>query len=254
MHLHDSAQLFTSPLHIMASPTTPHTVASTEDKFALEIDLCRQQIAAYRERGLSLFASSSFQSHSIPMLHMLRQIDADIPVYFLQTGYHFPETLTFRNQVAKLLDLEVVSVSSPVSHSEQCTQGGRMLFTVDPDRCCHFNKVLSMQQALVEHDVWINGVRADQSAVRSGFNYEEQTAEGKLRYHPMIQWSQDMIEHYCEKHSLPKHPLHYENYVSIGCEPCTRRVDEYESYDERDGRWQGLHKTECGLHTEMIKK
>ncbi len=231
------------------------TISELDQKIAVEIDLCREQIDAYAQMGLRLFASSSFQSHSIPMLHILSRLgEIDIPIYFIQTGFHFPETLSFRDRVSKDFGLRVVNVSSPISLSEQMGSGPHMLFASNPDRCCHFNKVLPLQLALSENDVWINGVRKDQNSNRASFNYEEKTAEGKIRFHPMLNWSAEMIEHYSKLHKLPVHPLHYENYVSIGCQPCTRKVSNYESFDEREGRWQGLNKTECGLHTQLIAK
>lgn len=230
------------------------TTETTKERVAVEIDLARNQIHAYAKMGLKMFASSSFQSHSIPMLHVLSQIDPNIPIYFIQTGFHFPETLKFRNRIIRDFGLTLINLTSPLSHSEQMSPTGKMLFATDPDRCCHFNKVLPMQLAMSENDLWINGVRKDQNANRSTFDYEERTAEGKLRFHPMLNWTSEMIEWYCEEHSLPKHPLHYEDYVSIGCEPCTRKASSFESYDEREGRWAGLNKTECGLHTQLIEK
>ena len=230
------------------------TQSEIESRIEVELDFCREQLKAYAKKDLRLFASSSFQSHSIPLLHILSKQELDIPIYFIQTGFHFPETMQFRDRIARDMGLTIRNISSPLSLSEQMGSTGKMLFASNPDRCCHFNKVLPLSSALAENDVWINGVRKDQNANRSEFSYEEKTIEGKLRFHPMLNWNMDMINHYSDHHKLPNHPLHFEDYVSIGCEPCTRKTSSYESYDEREGRWQGMNKTECGLHTQLIAK
>lgn len=199
-----------------------------------------------------MFTTSSFQTHSIPLLHIISTIDKSIPVYFLNTGYHFPETVAYRDQIADLLGLTIVSVSSPIPRNIQKDAEGKLLFASDPDYCCYLNKVLPMEPVLAEFDVWINGVRADQSKIRSGFGIEEQAPHNTLRFHPMLDWDMKTITQYIKEYKLPKHPLEDAGYLSIGCEPCTRKFD-LESYT-REGRWFGLNKTECGLNTELIKK
>ena len=106
-----------------------------------------------------------------------------------------------------------------------------------------------MEHLLAGHDVWINGVRADQSAVRRSMQVEQPAASGCLRYHPMLDWTARMVFEYRKEHGLPEHPLEAQGYASIGCMPCTRRL--MDGYDERSGRWFGLNKTECGLHTDL---
>jgi len=218
----------------------------------MKTELIKSYIDSYKERGLKMFTTSSFQTHSIPLLHIISTIDKTIPVYFLNTGYHFPETVAYRDQIADLLGLTIISVSSPIPRNTQKDAEGKLLFASDPDYCCYLNKVLPMEPVLAEYDVWINGVRADQSKVRSGFGIEEQAPHNTLRFHPMLDWDMKTITQYIKEHKLPKHPLEDAGYLSIGCEPCTRKFD-LESYT-REGRWFGLNKTECGLNTELIKK
>lgn len=211
----------------------------------------RDQIQDYRSRGLKIFASSSFQTHSLPMLHLISRIDNTIPVFFINTGFHFPETQKFRDEITASFGLEFIDVKSPVPKSVQRDSEGRFYFTSDPDYCCFMNKTQPMKAAMMDYDVWINGIRKDQNANRSGMQKEESTPEGKLRYHPMLEWNSKMIYAYRKKHNLPEHPLEAKGYFSVGCEPCTRKFD---TTNNRDGRWFGMKKTECGLHTDLVRK
>jgi phosphoadenosine phosphosulfate reductase len=187
------------------------------------------------------------------MLHMISQIDKSIPVVFLNTGFLFPQTIAYKDLIADIYGLEVITVASATPRSMQKDNAGRFLFASDPDYCCHINKVLPMEPILRSHDVWINGVRADQNANRSKMKEEQRTPQGAMRYHPMLPWTNKMIWAYIKEFDIPRHPLEAEGYSSIGCEPCTRKVDPSAHTDERMARWFGMNKTECGLHTELIK-
>jgi phosphoadenosine phosphosulfate reductase len=210
-----------------------------------------KKIGEYKSRGLKLFTSSSFQTHSIVLLHILSRIDKTIPVYFVNTGYHFPETLEYRDEIANLLGLHIKNVFSSTAKINQRDATGKLLFASDPDYCCYLNKVAPLEPALAEHDIWINGVRADQSALRKNFRVEENARFNTIRFHPMLDWNGKMIYQYLNEYNIPKHPLEAKGYFSIGCEPCTRKMDFNEN---REGRWFGLKKTECGLNTELISK
>ena len=209
-------------------------------------------IERYRSEGKTMFTSSSFQSHSLVLLHILSRIDKTIPVYFLNTGYHFPETIRFRDSVAASFGMKTIDLRSDVPKIMQRDNDGRLLFTSDPDYCCYLNKTRPMDAVLREHDIWINGVRADQSQVRAAMKVEQPAPHGTLRFHPMLDWTSKMIYDYRKEHNLPKHPLEDKGYVSIGCEPCTRKLDP--AMQEREARWYGLQKVECGLHTELVSK
>lgn len=207
-------------------------------------------LASFRKEEKRPFITSSFQTHSLPMLHVLSKIEPEIPVYFLQTGFHFPQTLAFRDHVAKAFDLNIMNVESHVPKIQQRNGIGNFYFTSDPDYCCFLNKTQPMQPLLDQYDVWVNGVRADQNANRKNLNPIEETRQRALRYHPMLDWTKQEIWEYIGKMDLPRHPLDSQGYMSIGCEPCTMKP----SLDDRDGRWLGQQKTECGLHTELVKK
>ena len=217
----------------------------------MNIEQITQRIEDYKNGGKKLFVSSSFQTHSIPLLHIISRIDQTIPVMFINTGYLFPGTLKFRDQVAKLLGLTVINVKSLVSRNLQRDADGHLFFASDPDRCCYLNKTQPMESVLAEYDVWINGIRADQNANRRNMAVEQDGAFNCKRFHPILDWNSKMIYQYIKKHELPRHPLEDHGYMSIGCEPCTRKFD---LNNERDGRWFGLNKTECGLHTDLAGK
>jgi len=216
-----------------------------------EIEL---QINKYKEHGLTLFSSSSFQTHSTVLLHLISRIDKSIPVYFLHTGFHFPETIMYKNQITELFGINTIELKSATPKLMQVDEHGKFLFTSDPDYCCYLNKIQPLEPALDSFDVWINGVRADQNANRATFNLEEKTNHKAFRFHPMLNWTNKMIYTYIREFNIPKHPLDEKGYLSVGCEPCTRKINPEFMLDERQARWYGMNKTECGLHTELIKK
>jgi phosphoadenosine phosphosulfate reductase len=217
----------------------------------MKFEQIKDKIEHYKADGKLLFTSSSFQSHSLVLLHMLSRIDKTIPVYFINTGYHFPETIEFRDTVTTLFGLNTIDLKTEVPKHMQRDAEGKLLFTSDPDHCCYLNKTQPMDGILRSHDVWINGVRADQSAVRAAMKVEQPAPHKSIRFHPMLDWNAKMIWQYKKEFNLPQHPLDSKGYVSIGCEPCTRRLDP--GMQEREARWYGLKKVECGLHTELVK-
>lgn len=218
----------------------------------MEVAQIQKQLEAYRERGLKLFSTSSFQTHSVVLLHILSQTDRTIPVYFINTGYHFPETVAYRDRIVDLLGLNLKDIYSDVPRNMQKDAAGRLFFASDPDFCCHLNKVQPLDNLLPKYDVWINGVRADQSAVRKAMKVEQPAKYGVVRFHPMLDWNSRTIETYLKEHKLPRHPLESQGYLSIGCEPCTRKFDP--NMSERESRWFGLNKTECGLNTDLVQR
>jgi len=217
----------------------------------MELAEIREKIESYAADGKRMFTTSSFQTHSIPMLHIISEIDNSIPVYFINTGYLFPETVSFRDEVASQLSLQIVDLKSDTPKYMQKGANGKLMFAIDPDHCCYLNKTQPMESVLATHDVWINGVRADQSAVRKAMKVEQPAPFDSLRFHPMLDWDKRKIYAYIKEHNLPKHPLDDKGYISIGCEPCTRKMDL--EMQEREARWFGLNKVECGLHTDLVK-
>jgi len=208
-----------------------------------------RQIKLYKHQGKKLLATSSFQTQSVVLLHIISQIDKDIPVYFINTGYLFPETILYKNLLQKKFEINVFDLKPIVPKILQKDNQGNLLFTSDPDYCCFLNKVQPLDAILADYDVWINGVRADQSKIRSKLFVEDFAPHNVVRFHPLINWTKQMIYDYIKEHNFPHHPLEDKGFVSIGCEPCTRKIV---TDDERSGRWYGMNKTECGLNTDLI--
>lgn len=211
-------------------------------------DEIQETLRTFAAEGKSMFVTSSFQTHSIPLLHIIANSGLGIPVYILNTGFLMPETLTFASEVSKQLEINLQHIFSNIPKSQQRDAHGNFYFTSNPDYCCHINKVEPTSRLLGKYHIWINGIRADQNANRRNMTTMQPTSEGALRFHPMLKWSGKDIYDYIRTYKLPKNPLDTEGYMSIGCEPCTRKGDP-----GREGRWRGMNKTECGLHTELIK-
>jgi len=218
----------------------------------MEISEIKAKLESYKAEGKKMFTTSSFQTHSLVMLHILSRIDNTIPVYFLNTGYHFPETVSFKDQVAEAFGLNVIETRSSVPRYMQKDHSGKLLFTSGPDHCCYINKTAPTEELLRTYDIWINGVRGDQSSTRKAMKTEQEAPFDTIRFHPMLDWSMKTIFAYIREHNLPRHPLDSKGYLSIGCEPCTRKLDP--EMQEREARWFGLNKVECGLHTDLVKK
>lgn len=213
-------------------------------------DVIVERLRDYVDAGNKVFATCSFQTQSLPLLHMISRAERDIPVYYTNTGFLFPETIRFADQLAEQFKLRVIGLRPEVTKIQQMDHRGRFLYTSDPDQCCYLNKVQPLEPVLIEHDIWINGIRADQSEVRAQMREQEPAQHGCVRYHPMLEWDSRMVYYYRRQHDLPEHPLEAHGYLSIGCEPCTTKF--LGDGNERNSRWFGMNKTECGLNTALV--
>jgi phosphoadenosine phosphosulfate reductase len=202
---------------------------------------------AWKTFGPQVVASSSFQTQSMPLLHLISQVCPEMPVIFIDTGFHFLETLAFRDELQARYGLNIVVMHPLVSKSELLAKYGEGLYRHDPDLCCYINKVEPMQRALAGMRAWISGVRRDQTTHRRNLSVLEPQLSGLIKIHPMLQWTKDQVWEYIHQRRLPPHPLFSLGYRSVGCVPCTRPVSVEE--DDRAGRWAGTGKDECGLHT-----
>jgi len=196
--------------------------------------------------------SSSFQTQSMPLLHMVTRILPDMPVLFIDTGYHFWETLMFREKIAEEWGLNIIDLYRDSRWDIFARQHIRMLPVEDPNLCCYLHKVQPMQKALKNFKVWVSGIRRDQTSVRAHAKILELQDDGLLKINPLLNWTKSDVKKYMEEHKLPSHPLLEKGYRSVGCSPCTIAVGV--SDDERAGRWAGRGKVECGLHTAMFSK
>ena len=189
---------------------------------------------------------SSFGSESVVLLHLVAQVDPATPILFLNTGKLFGETLRYRDRLQDLLGLTDLRAIGPHPDDRAARDPEGTLWSRDTDACCNFRKVLPLKRALEGFSAQITGRKRFQTNARHEMLPVEYF-EGRFRFNPLAEWSLADLEAYIVKHNLPRHPLVEDGYPSIGCMPCTRRVLSGESY--RDGRWAGLDKDECGIHT-----
>jgi phosphoadenosine phosphosulfate reductase len=188
----------------------------------------------------------SFGGGGVVLAYMISQIDKTVPVIFLDTGFHFPETLAFKTRFVEQYGLNLVEM-------RPLTDPGP-LYQTDPDRCCWIRKVEPLQRALTGFDAWISAVRSEQGNGRAGVDlleYHESDGQPIVKVFPLAAWSRDDVRRYIAEHNILYHPLLDRGYTSIGCWPCTRPTLPGEA--ERAGRWSGTAKTECGLHTITTK-
>ena len=189
----------------------------------------------------------SFQHEGVAIAHMLREVAPETPILFIDTGYHFPETLAYRDELVARFGFPVRNLTSAMPRPEFIARYGDDLWNRDPDLCCKINKVDPLQLALVGVRAWINGRRRDQAVTRSRMSIVERLQGGMVKVNPLANWNSRDTFRYLTEHDIPTHPLFDQGYTSIGCLPCTRPVLAGE--DERAGRWAGRGKVECGLHT-----
>ncbi len=196
-------------------------------------------------------ASSSLQTQSVVLLHLISRTCPRMPIIFIDTGFHFPETLEFRDELRRRLGLNLLVFRAMSEKSRSFEQDGEMLYRRDPDLCCYLNKVKPMETAISKLGLkaLISGIRSEQTPHRKTLRVIESRSDDVLRIHPLLSWSREQLWEYIGKHELPSHPLFSRGYLSIGCGPCTRPVLKGE--DERAGRWPGTEKKECGLHLNL---
>ena len=179
--------------------------------------------------------------------HLVSQQLPGVDVLFLDTGYHFVETYSTRDEVARALNVRVVDVLPEKTVAEQDAEHGAELFSRDPTLCCALRKVAPLQKSLAGYEVWFTGVRREEAPTRANtplVTWDERN--GLVKVNPLAAWSFDELLDYAGAYQVPINLLMSNGYPSIGCAPCTRPVAEGE--DPRAGRWAGLTKTECGLH------
>ncbi len=188
---------------------------------------------------------SSFGTESAVLLHMIAQADPATPVVFLDTGKLFGETKRYRDQLIKLLGLTGVQSVAPDPAQLAARDPKGILWSQDPDACCTLRKVEPLRRALAPYAAWFTGRKAFQGASRAALPVFE-AADGRIKVNPIVRWTKTDIDAYFAAHDLPHHPLEADGYLSIGCMPCTTRVEAGE--DARAGRWRGSDKIECGIH------
>lgn len=207
--------------------------------------------ARVREWGDKLAYVSSFGAESIAMLALLADVDPDFPVVFLDTGMHFPQTLDYRDEVIERLGLTGVRTFLPNETERKVLDPKNNLWKTDTDACCALRKVRPLEPALEGYDAWITGRKRFHGGARLSLPVFEH-ANGRFKVNPLANWTPEDVESFISVRNLPRHPLVAQGYPSIGCWPCTQ--PSADPNDPRAGRWQGMQKTECGLHVEKKER
>jgi phosphoadenosine phosphosulfate reductase len=192
------------------------------------------------------FAITSSMADGL-LAHLASEAAPGIHVIFLDTGYHFAETLGTRDWITSVLPVTLVNVQPEQSVAEQDATYGARLHERDPDLCCSLRKVRPLADQLSGYVAWASGVRRDETPSRAGTRIVDwDDKRGMIKINPLAAWTQDDVDRYVDVNRVPVNPLVELGYASIGCAPCTRRVAPGE--DPRAGRWAGRGKTECGIH------
>nr|WP_255363215.1 phosphoadenylyl-sulfate reductase [Geodermatophilus sp. DSM 45219] len=228
---------------------TPELAAEADARFEGIADPVEQALAVLRWAGETFgddFAVTSSMADGL-LSHLASRAVPGVNVVFLDTGYHFAETIGTRDWITGVMPITLVNVQPAQTVAEQDAEHGPELHQRDPDLCCSLRKVKPLAQALAGYAAWGSGVRRDESPTRAGTRVVDWDAKrGMVKVNPLAAWTQDDVDAYVAEHQVPVNPLQEIGYASIGCAPCTRPVAPGE--DPRAGRWAGRGKTECGLH------
>lgn len=192
---------------------------------------------------------SSFGADSVVLLHLVAEVDADIPVLFLETGKHFAETLEYVETLRSRLGLTDVRTLRPDPADLARFDPEGTLWESDPDSCCHIRKTEPLDEALEAFSGWVTGRKRFQTAERGVLPHFELTSDDRIKVNPLAYWTEEDIARYKVAHDLPEHPLFEAGYRSVGCAPCTSAVAAGEN--ARAGRWRGFDKSECGIHFDV---
>ena len=196
---------------------------------------------------------TSFQGAGLVAMHTAYTNGFRFPVFTIDTGLLFPETLELKAQIEERLGVSIESLHPEQTVAEQAAELGPELWKAKPDLCCSLRKVIPLQKKLASLDVWITGLRRQQNDTRENtrivelYHFDVLRDRYIIKLNPMATWSRDQVQDYIKQHNLPVNALAARGYRSIGCQPCTRPVADGES--ERAGRWTGFDKSECGIHT-----
>jgi phosphoadenosine phosphosulfate reductase len=229
---------------------TPELAAEADARFEGIADPVEQALAVLAWAGETFgdsFAVTSSMADGL-LAHLASRAVPGVNVVFLDTGYHFAETIGTRDWISSVLPITLRNTTPARTVAEQDAEHGPRLYERDPDLCCSMRKVQPLAAALAGYTAWGSGVRRDESATRTATKVVDWDAKrGMVKVNPLAAWTQEHVDAYIAEHQVPVNPLQEIGFASIGCEPCTRPVAPGE--DPRAGRWAGRTKTECGLHT-----
>lgn len=213
---------------------------------------------AWDRFGARAAIGTSYQGAGLAMIHLARKNGFNFPVFTLDTGLLFPETVALKKRLEDFFGIAIENLVPDLTVEQQNEVQGPELWKRDPDLCCTMRKVIPLRGKLGELDCWITGLRRQQSQTRTGigtvelYSFDETSGRDIVKLNPMAAWSREDVWKYIKDQAIPYNPLHDQGYRSIGCAPCTQKSGAGE--DERAGRWTGFKKVECGIHTFLSKK
>jgi phosphoadenosine phosphosulfate reductase len=246
-----------APLQVTSDELTAPFVRKLDEQFQ---NRRTEEILAWawQRFGKRAAIGTSFQGAGLVMIDLAKRNQLPFPVFTLDTGLLFPETLALKTRLEEFFEFKIESLEPDLTIAEQANIHGAELWNRNPDLCCTTRKVLPLRDKLCDLDCWITGLRRQQSDTRSSIGiielyvFDEGSNRNIVKLNPMANWSREAVWNHIREQKIPYNPLHDRGYRSIGCEPCTRKTDSGES--ERAGRWTGFNKVECGIHTFMPKK
>lgn len=216
-----------------------------------KIQDARELIAGELAKNGTACITSSFQAECVVLVHMLKEQRPEIPVLFLETGYHFPETLAYRDQMTREWNLNLINLEAKQSVKEQESLFG-ILNQTEPSKCCGLRKVEPLFAGIANYDTWFTALRREQSPTRANLQEVEpfKLPAGKTleKVSPLAGWTNKDVWQYLSRYNIPALSLYDQGYTSIGCQPCTALP--FDPNNPRSGRWQGKEKLECGIHIQ----
>ena len=221
-----------------------------QDEIAIKLNAVRSHLKHEIKRRGDVCLTCSFQAEDVLLTKLAIALDPQIPILFLDTGYHFRETYEYRDRIAEEWSLNLINLLPEKTVPEQEAEHG-LLYQSAPDQCCKLRKVEPLFKAVASYRVWLTGLRREQARSRAALEEETQFAlpggQHVLKLAPLASWTTRDVWYACEQLSIPLLPLYERGFSSIGCEPCTSLP--LDANDPRSGRWAG-RKVECGIHIE----
>src|SRR4051794_12134518 len=230
------------------------TIATIQNEVQAKLDSVRATLARVITGASDVCLTCSFQAEDVLLSRLAIDLDPDLPILFLDTGYHFAETYSYRDEIAREWRLNLINLLPEKTVAEQEAEHG-LLYQSSPDQCCKLRKVEPLFKAVAEYGVWLTGLRREQARSRAALEesalFELPGGKQVLKLAPLAEWTTRDVWYVCEELSIPLLPLYARGYTSIGCEPCTSLP--LDPNDPRSGRWAG-RKVECGIHIESAAK
>lgn len=203
----------------------------------------------YETFGKEMVLGTGFGSSGVFLIHQLQTYGIDIPIFYLDTNLLFDSTYELKDRIEARYNIDITRVTPELSLKEQAERFGDELWKKNPNRCCFHRKVLPLRNYLSDKKAWVTGIRRSQSETRNQVQIINWDKENEvIKINPVAHWSGDKIWDEIHRLDLPYNPMHDEGYPSIGCIPCTQPVNASKESDDRNGRWNGTDKTECGIH------